>query len=121
MFGRRSKRELEAENEVLKKRCERLLAENGLHLEYIRNQQGLIETKDREYERLKAEYRGQWEKLKTWEQRYKNLDEKYQQFLLLPDCSTCAGNFTKVCTCLPGPDEPVRINCPHYTKAEVGL
>lgn len=35
-------------------------------------------------------------------------------------CIDCGRGSAGVCTCKPGPDEPVRINCPHYTKMEVG-
>lgn len=69
----------------------------------------------REIELLKAENAGLHEMLK----HYDAIVRKYLDLMALGDCSTCAKQRTKVCTCLPGPDEPVRINCPHYTKAEV--
>lgn len=37
----------------------------------------------------------------------------------LPSCFDCAKKRTHTCPCPPGGDYPYRINCPHYTKAEV--
>lgn len=76
MFGRR-RRELEAENLALLKKCATRAIEN----------------------------RVAWRRLR-----------ELQDF---NSCPTCAKKHTKVCTFLPGPDEPVRINCPHYTRAVV--
>lgn len=107
MFGRRRRQIelLEAEIYELRTRVRFLRATNRYNLNVYKKHTAKCEQLEAENKELR--------------EILKRMDEKYQQFLLQPDCSTCAGNFTKVCTCLPGPDEPVRINCPHYTKAEV--
>lgn len=64
MFGRRSRRELEAENQML---------------------WGLL-----------------------------------RELMDLGTCSSCGRSLAGVCNYKPVPGKPVRINCPHYTKAEVG-
>lgn len=54
--------------------------------------------------------------------RAENLELRKMLTVLLwqGSCIDCAKKYTEVCTCLPGPDEPMRINCPHYTKAVIG-
>lgn len=111
MFGRR-RRELEllkAENAELEKRALFLRATNRYnHNTYMKRTE--------KCEQLEAENKELREMLK----HHDAIVRKYLDLLEMGDCSNCAKKRTKVCTFLPGPDEPVRINCPHYTKTEVG-
>lgn len=108
MFGRRSRRELEAENAELEKRALFLRATNRYNMR-------TYEKLTARCEQLEAENKVLLEKLK--EQH--TMVAQFLDLMAMGDCNTCAKKRTKVCTFLPGPDEPVRINCPHYTKAEV--
>lgn len=110
-FNRRKM--LEAENQRLRESRE---AQDAL----IYEQRKTIKHKDEAIRQLQGAVDAYVKIVKSCERRYKNLDAKYQQFLLWPDCSTCAKKFANVCAYPPGPNEPVRINCPHYTEAEVG-
>lgn len=117
MFGRR-RREielLEAENHELRKRVRFLRATNRYNHNTYMKQTEKCEQLEAENKGLKTENRDLWEKLKAQNE----IAMEYLAILELGDCNTCAKKRTKVCSFLPGPGEPVRINCPHYTKTEV--
>lgn len=110
MFGRRSRRELETHIlRTLSKELSKKVKELQQEVEQLK------QSNRKDCEQLKAENMKLHEKIKYQD----TIVREFMNMLELGNCNDCAKNHTKACTFLPRLGETVRINCPHYTKAEV--